>query len=81
MADGPRAPPAQVRLLNAAGAHISLQSLLIASNANIGGPGTAMAMASAMGWSHLLPAAAACGTVGYSSATLIGVALHSVLSR
>eukprot|EP00966_Prymnesium_polylepis_P165868 3834019-Prymnesium_polylepis.1 len=46
---------AGVRLLNGvAGSAISLRTLLVASNANIGGPGTAMAMASAMGWPQLV---------------------------
>ena len=70
-----------VRLLNATNrGHISLPSLLIASNANIGGAGTAMAMASAMGWTHLLPAAATCGAIGYGGATLLGLALFRVLA-
>lgn len=69
------------RLLNMAGTAISLRTLLIASNANIGGSGTAMAMASALGWPELLPAAATCGTIGYSMATVLGVALHKLLLR
>ncbi|KAL1503251.1 hypothetical protein AB1Y20_011307 [Prymnesium parvum] len=70
-----------VRVFNHFGAEISLQTMLVASNANIGGPGTAVAMASAMGWTQLLPAAATCGTVGYSTATLLGVAMHDFLLR
>ena len=65
---------------NALGARLSLRTILIASNANVGGPGTAIAMASAMGWLDLIPAAAAVGTVGYSVATVFGVAMHTILS-
>lgn len=70
-----------VRLLNMASAGISLQMLLLASNANIGGSGTAMAMATAMNWPHLLTASATCGTLGYSIATLLGVAMQKMLLR
>ena len=38
------------RLANACGARVPLRTLLVASNANVGGVGTALAMATAMGW-------------------------------
>ena len=61
------APPAN-------GARVPLRTLLVASNANVGGVGTALAMATAMGWPRLLAPAAAAGTLGYAVATFIGVA-------
>ena len=58
---------------------VSAAQLVLASNANVGGAGTAVAMAGAMGWSKLVAPAAVCGAVGYSCATAIGVALHALL--
>ena len=58
---------------------VSLPELLIASNANVGGVGTAVAMAGAMGWTRLIAPAAACGALGYAAATLLGVGLHALL--
>ena len=58
---------------------VSLRQLLLASNANVGGAGTAVAMAGAMGWSRLIAPAAACGAVGYGLATGVGVGLHALL--
>ena len=40
-----------------------------------------MAMAGALGWQDLVPAAAACGTLGYSVATVLGVGMHALLLR
>ena len=57
-----------------------LRTLLVASNANVGGVGTALAMATAMGWPRLLAPAAAAGTLGYAVATFIGVAVHAACS-
>jgi uncharacterized membrane protein len=58
---------------------VSLPQLIIASNANVGGIGTAVAMAGAMGWARLVSPAAACGAIGYAVATAMGVGLHGVL--
>lgn len=66
---------------NRAGAVISLRELLVASNANVGGSATAMAMATGRRWYDLLSAAAMCGTAGYASATLIGLTLFRLLVR
>lgn len=66
---------------NRAGAGISLRELLVASNANVGGSATAMAMAAGRRWYDLLSAAAMCGTAGYASATLIGLTLFRLLVR
>lgn len=70
------------RLANVLGwSRIGLRHLLIASNANVGGSGTALAMASAMGWEDLAAPAAACGSIGYAVATALGVWLHGLLVR
>ena len=71
-----------VRVANGAfGARISISHMVIASNANVGGSGTAIAMASAMRWPALVPAAAMCGALGYASATALGLGLEAALLR
>ena len=60
-------------------ANISLPEILIASNANTGGPTTAAAMAAARQWDHLVIPAILCGTLGYAIATFIGVLIGNVL--
>jgi uncharacterized membrane protein len=54
---------------------LDLAEIVIASNANMGGPTTAAAMAVARRWKELVIPAILCGTLGYSIATFIGVAL------
>jgi uncharacterized membrane protein len=54
---------------------LDLAELVIASNANMGGPTTAAAMATARGWRRLVVPAILCGTLGYAGATFIGTAL------
>lgn len=58
---------------------IDIAELVIASNANMGGPTTAAAMAVARKWNSLVIPAILCGTLGYAFATFIGVGLGSWL--
>ena len=58
---------------------LDLAELVIASNANMGGPTTAAAMAVARRWQTLVLPAILCGTLGYAVATFIGVRLGSWL--
>ena len=59
--------------------HLELAELVVASNANLGGPTTAAAMAKAKNWYKLVTPAILCGTFGYALATFIGVALANFL--
>ncbi|MDJ0701892.1 MAG: DUF819 family protein [Leptolyngbyaceae cyanobacterium MO_188.B28] len=68
-----------VLLLSGLLLRLDLAELMIASNANMGGPTTAAAMAKAKGWDRLVTPAILCGTLGYAIATFIGVALANWL--
>lgn len=52
---------------------LDLREMVIASNANMGGPTTAAAMAAARKWNHLVIPAILCGTLGYAIGTFVGV--------
>ena len=58
---------------------LPMASLLLASNANVGGAATASAMAHARGWPHLAPPALLVGSLGYSIGTGVGLAVAAVL--
>jgi uncharacterized membrane protein len=58
---------------------LDLAEIVIASNANMGGPTTAAAMAVARRWKDLVIPAVLCGTLGYAIATFIGVAIGNLL--
>ncbi|MFC3038672.1 DUF819 domain-containing protein [Virgibacillus xinjiangensis] len=53
----------------------NLEEVIIASNANIGGPTTAAAMAISKGWSKLVAPILIVGTIGYIVGNYAGVAL------
>lgn len=55
--------------------NLDLAEIVIASNANMGGPTTAAAMAVARKWKNLVIPAILCGTLGYAVATFIGVSV------
>jgi uncharacterized membrane protein len=53
-------------------ARLDLAEIVIASNANMGGPTTAAAMAVARRWRGLVIPSILCGTLGYAVATFVG---------
>lgn len=58
---------------------LSLPEILIASNANIGGSTTAVAMAAARRWHALMVPAVLCGSLGYALASYIGIGVGKLL--
>jgi len=58
---------------------LSTQAMLIASNANIGGPATAAAMAASRGWGGMVQPALLTGSLGYAIGTSIGLATARIL--
>ena len=58
---------------------LDLAEIVIASNANMGGPTTAAAMATARRWDALVTPAILCGTLGYAIATFLGVGVGNFL--
>lgn len=61
------------------GAGLDVDDVLVASNANIGGPSTAATFAGLIGQDELVVPAAVWGTVGYAVATTLGVGVWAAL--
>ena len=59
--------------------NFSLEDILVASNANIGGPRTAAGLAISQGWTKLVGPAMLVGTFGYAIGTYIGIIVGSIL--
>jgi uncharacterized membrane protein len=59
----------------------SKRELYLASNANVGGPTTAAAMAQAKNWKRLIMPSLLVGILGYATATAIALALGPILTR
>jgi uncharacterized membrane protein len=55
--------------------------LYLASNANVGGPTTAAAMAQAKEWERLVLPALLVGVLGYAMATAVALSLGPMLMR
>ena len=54
---------------------LDLREIVVASNANMGGPTSAAAMAVSRRWDGLVVPAVLCGTLGYAIATFMGTAI------
>lgn len=59
----------------------SIQEIALASNANVGGPTTAAAMAMNKNWKALILPGLLTGVVGLAIATQIGLLVYKVLLR
>lgn len=59
--------------------HFSLEEIILASNANIGGPTTAAAMAISKGWNRLVGPVLLIGTLGYVLGNYYGILVGSLL--
>lgn len=59
---------------------LPMQALLLASNANVGGPATAAAMAAARGWPTMVQPAMLVGGLGYAIGTAIGCHVGQTLA-
>lgn len=57
----------------------NLEDIILASNANIGGPTTAVAMAVSKGWTKLIGPIVLIGTLGYVLGTYFGLIVGSIL--
>lgn len=56
-----------------------LATIFVCSQANIGGPSTAVALAEANGWTHMVTPGILLGVLGYAMANYIGIALAQIL--
>lgn len=59
--------------------HFDLEDIILASNANIGGPTTAAGMAISQGWTRLVGPSMLVGTFGYVIGTYLGIIVGSLL--
>lgn len=59
--------------------HFNLEEIILASNANIGGPTTAAAMAISKGWIKLVGPTMLVGTLGYVIGTYLGIFVGNLL--
>lgn len=59
----------------------SLEEILLACNANVGGPTTAAAMAISCGWRNLIGPILVIGTVGYVIGNYAGTIIYTILTR
>ena len=59
--------------------HFDLEDIILASNANIGGPTTAAGMAISQGWSALVGPVMLVGTIGYVIGTYLGILVGGAL--
>lgn len=59
--------------------HFNLEEIVLASNANIGGPTTAAGMAISQGWIRLIGPCMLVGTFGYVIGTYLGIIVGSIL--
>ena len=57
----------------------TLEDIILASNANIGGPTTAAAMAISKGWTDLTGPALLVGTLGYALGTYFGILVGKII--
>ena len=57
----------------------NLEEMLLASNANIGGPTTAVAMAIAKGWNKLIAPIMLAGVMGYIVGNYLGIFMGNLL--
>ena len=57
----------------------NLEEILLASNANIGGPTTAVAMAIAKGWNKLIGPIMLAGVFGYIIGNYLGIFMGNLL--
>lgn len=57
----------------------NLEEIILASNANIGGPTTAAAMAISQGWTKLIGPCMLIGTFGYAIGTYLGIIIYNIL--
>ena len=58
---------------------VALPQLLVSSNANIGGPATASALANGNGWPSLVAPALLVGNMGYAIATPLALLIYSLV--